>query len=117
MTEENFILPNDLGAMAKTFYVKTEKSLRNDDWFIKKGSQVTGVKIIAQGEKIREVKRLIQDYPLSNGEYTKAEDWYKMRGTAILTDGVEEKIEEIHWYQCENVGKVDFKLKNWGDKK
>ena len=116
MTEENFILPNDLGAMAKTFYVKTEKSLRNDDWFIKKGSQVTGVKIIAQGEKIREVKRLIQDYPLPNGEYTKAEDWYKMRGTAILTDGVEEKIEEIHWYQCENIGKVEYKMKDWGDK-
>ena len=116
MTEENFILPNDLGAMAKTFYVKVDKKLRDGGWFLKKGSQVTGVKVIAQGEKIREVKRLIQDYPLPNGEYTKAEDWYKMRGTAILTDGVEEKIEEIHWYQCENIGKVEYKMKDWGDK-
>ena len=86
--EKDFILPNNIGAMAKTFYVKTEKSLKNDDWFIKKGSKVTGVKVIAQGEKIRDVQELIKKYPLPNGSYTKAEDWYKVRGTAILTSGV-----------------------------
>ena len=117
MTEEfekDFILPNSIGAMAKTFYVKTEKQLNQDEWFIKAGSKVTGVKVIAQGKKIRDVNYLIEKYPLPNGEYTKINDWYKVRGTAVITDGTNEKIEEIHWYQCENIGKVEFKLKNLG---
>ena len=70
-----------------------------------------GVKVIAQGEKIREVKRLIRDYPLPNDELTEAKDWYKVRGTAVISNGVTERIEEIHWYQCENIGKVEYKLK------
>lgn len=113
--EKDFILPSTLSAMAKTFYVKTEKPLKQDEWFIKAGSRVTGVKVIAQGEKIRDVNYLIEKYPLPDGTYTKAEDWYKVRGTAIITDGSVEKVEEVHWYQCENIGKVDFKLKIWGD--
>ena len=46
--DEEFILPQDLSAMAKTFFVQTEKPLqRKEGWFIKKGSTVTGVKVIA----------------------------------------------------------------------
>ena len=92
LTDE-FVLPRDLGAMAKTFFVQTEKPLRDGDWFIKKGSTVTGVKVIASGEKIREVQRLIRENLLPNGEKTKAQDWYK----------------------CENIGKVEFKEKRRGD--
>lgn len=114
---EEFILPQDLSAMAKTFFVQTEKPLRGDDWFIKKGSTVTGVKVIAAGENIRDVKRLVETYPLPNGEKTEAQDWYKCRGTAIVTNGDETFVEcEIHWYQCTNIGKVEFKVKRWGDK-
>ena len=113
---EEFILPRDLSAMAKTFFVQTEKPLRDGEWFIKKGSTVTGVKVIAAGENIRDVQRLIDENPLQNGEKTKAQDWYKCRGTAIITNGIEEKVKEIHWYQCENVGKIEFKEKRWGDK-
>ena len=114
---EEFILPRDLSAMAKTFFVQTEKQMDKKEWFIKKGSTVTGVKAIAEGEKIRDVKRLIETYPLSNGEKTQAQDWYKCRGTAIITNGTETFVNcEIHWYQCVNIGKVEFKVKVWGDK-
>lgn len=112
---EEFILPQDLSAMAKKFFVQTEKPLQQDTWFIKKGSTVTGVKVIAAGEKIRDVQRLINKYLLPNGEKTEAQDWYKCRGTAIITDGTEEKLTEIHWYQCENIGKIEFKEKPRGD--
>lgn len=115
-TGEEFILPRDLSAMAKTFFVQTEKPLRDGEWFIKKGSKVTGVKVIAAGEKIRDVQRLIDENLLPNGEKTQAQDWYKCRGTAILTNGTEERVKEIHWYQCENIGKIEFKEKKWGDK-
>ena len=114
LTDE-FVLPRDLNAMAKTFFVQTEKPLRDGDWFIKKGSTVTDVKVIASGEKIREVQRLIESFPLPNGKLTEAKDWLKCRGTAIITNGLEEKLTEIHWYQCENIGKVEFKEKRRGD--
>lgn len=114
--DEEFILPRDLSAMAKTFFVQTEKPLqRKAGWFIKKGSTVTGVKVIAAGEKIRDVQRLIRENPLSNGTLTEAQDWFKCRGTAIITDGQNEIIKEIHWYQCENIGKIEFKTKEWGE--
>ena len=112
---EEFILPQDLSAMAKTFFVQTEKPLRDGEWFIKKGSKVTGVKVIAEGENIHDVKRLINKYLLPNGEKTKAQEWYKCRGTAIITNGTKERTTEIHWYQCENIGKVEFKEKRRGD--
>ena len=115
--EQEFLLPNTLSAMAKTFYVKTAKSLDQDNWYLKPGSKVTGVKVIAQGEKIRDIKRLIRENPLPNGELTKAEDWYKVRGTAFFTNGIETFVNcEIHWYQCENIGKIELKVKKWGDK-
>ena len=114
LTDE-FVLPRDLGARAKTFFVQTEKPLRDGDWFIKKGSPVTGVKVIASGEKIREVQRLIESFPLPNDKLTEAKDWLKCRGTAVITNGTEEKLTEIHWYQCEKIGKVEFKEKRRGD--
>ena len=115
--EQDFILPNTLGAMAKTFYVKSNKNLKQDSWFLKAGSKVTGVKVIAHGEQIRDIKRLIKNYLLPNGDLTDVDDWYKMRGTATVTDGVEVySRSEVHWYQCENIGKVEFKIKVWGDK-
>ena len=108
---EEFILPRDLSAMAKTSYVQTEKLMKNGKAFIKKGSTVAGVKVIAVGENIREVQRLIDTFLLPNGEKTQAQDWYKCRGTAIVTDGTKEEVKEIHWYQCKNIGKVEFKTK------
>ena len=114
--DEEFILPRDLSAMAKTFFVQTEKPLRDGTWFIKKGSTVTGVKVIAAGEKIRDVQRLIGENPLPNGQKTQAQDWFKCRGTAVITNGTIEKVTEIHWYQCENIGKIEFKEKRRGDK-
>ena len=114
---EEFTLPRDLSAMAKKFFVQTEKSLKQDGWFIKKGSTVTGVKVIAEGEGIHDIKRLVNKYLLPNGEKTQAQDWYKCRGTAIVTNDIETFVNcEIHWYQCMNIGKLEFKVKVWGEK-
>ena len=116
-TENSFIVPRSLSAMARRFYVDVARPLKQSDWYIKEGSEVTGVKVIAEGEKIREVNRLINKYPLPNGNLTKAADWKKCRGTAIITNGTVEEVKEIHWYQCKNIGKVEFKRKDWEEKK
>ncbi|MBR2216404.1 MAG: hypothetical protein IJ849_11720 [Selenomonadaceae bacterium] len=114
--EPEFTVMRTLSAMAKKFYVKVPKPTREEDCYIKEGSTVTGVKVIASGNKIRDVNRLIEENPLPNGHRTKAQDWYKCRGTAEIVNGAKTyKNCEIHWYQCENIGKIEFKIKVWGD--
>lgn len=81
------------------------------------------MKVIAQGSSggkevkrgIDDIKRLVKQYTLQNGSLTSEKDWYKVRGTAILFD-LETKVErkaEIHWYQCKDIGKVEFKFKRF----
>jgi hypothetical protein len=58
------------------------------------------------------VDRLVRVYKTEKGSLTRKEDWYKVKGIAdyVSKDGVC-KSKEVHWYQCTNVGKVEFKLK------
>lgn len=111
--ESEIAVPQSLSAMAKTFYVKNETKIREEGWFLKPGSVVTGVKVIAAGTKIHDVKRLIDTYKLPNGDYTHAKDWNKVRGTAIVVNNGKEGKAEVHWYQCKNIGKIEFKIKRW----
>lgn len=105
-----FFVNKSLSAAAKKFYVEEEKLIKNTDYYIKPGTYVTGVKVLCSGDKIREVNRLIEEYKLQNNELTKAKDWYKVRGRATVTNGKNEFSREIHWYQAENIGKVEFKF-------
>ena len=114
--EHNWKTGLSVGAMAKRFYVDKSKSVNLNEipnWIIKENTEVTGVNVIAEGTEIREVKRLIQQYPLENGNLTSANDWFKVRGTATLfnTKTKKEIKAEIHWYQCKNIGKIEFKFK------
>ena len=107
-----FYAPMSVGAMANKFYVDNpNKTIADTELYIKPGTYVTGVKVIAAGKEIKDIKRLIRDYPLPNGELTKVEDWFKVRGRATLTDDLGNEINrEIHWYQGKNIGKVEFKF-------
>ncbi len=125
--ERDWITGRSVGAMAKKFHVDMEQSVKTDDddsfVIIKEGTYVTGVKVIAQGANggkevkrgIDDIKRLVLQYPLPNGSLTSEKDWYKVRGTAILynLETKEEKKAEIHWYQCKNIGKIEFKFKRF----
>lgn len=107
-----FRIREAVGAMARRFYVDTEKPIMNfAELYIKPGTYVEGVKVIAFGKEIRDIKRLINDYKLQNGALTKTDDWYKVRGRAVITDGIKDLGKrEIHWYQANNIGKVEFKF-------
>ena len=117
LIESNWKTGRSVGAMARRFHVDVGKPVRTvdeeSDWIIEEGSEVTGEKIIAQGEQIRDRKRLVQQYPLPNGNLTSEKDWYKVRGTANLfnTETKKKMKAEVHWYQCKNIGKVEFKFK------
>lgn len=117
---EEFLVSGSIGAAARPFFVETGKPVGENDRGakIKEQSYVTGIKAIAEGEKIRDVQRLVREHKINGSQESKAKDWAKMRGTATLVtkDGEYENCE-VHWYQCPGVGKVEFKVKRWGDKK
>lgn len=127
LIEQGFTTGRSVGAMAKRFHVDFGHPVKFEDdessVIIKEETDVTGVKVIAQGASggtevkrgIDDIKRLVEQYPLQNGSLTSEKDWYKVRGTAILFD-LETKVErkaEIHWYQCKDIGKVEFKFKRF----
>ncbi|MBQ9377158.1 MAG: hypothetical protein IJU05_05095 [Schwartzia sp.] len=113
--ESRFEVQRTLSAMAKQFHVSSPKDMRGEQWTLKEGSTVTGITAMATGKKIHDVTRLVNQYKKTNGDSTKAEDWVKARGTAIVTDGTTDRKAEVHWYQCRDIGKVEFKVKRWYD--
>lgn len=116
-----------VGAMAKRFHVDTDKkvNIANEEssWYIKEGSDVTGVKIIAEGSSggkdckrgIDDIQRLIKENPLQNGELSFEKDWYKVRGTAVIYNGETKEtwLAEVHYYYGQNIGKIEFKVSKW----
>ena len=111
--ETSFTVPRTLSAMAAKFYVKTPKPMKEKGWYLKEGSTVTGIISMASGDDIHDVKRLVNIYKKNDGSDTKIADWHKVRGTAVITDGKTDRIVEVHWYQCKDIGKVEFKVKRW----
>jgi hypothetical protein len=97
----------------RKFYVRRDIVLAQTEYYIKKDTEIRGIVSIAEGSQIRCVDRLINEYSLSTDKKSSYISWYKMRGTAIITNGTLEKKAEVHWYQCENIGKVEFKIKRF----
>ncbi len=69
-------------------------------------TEVTSVEIIAVGNSIRDLRRLIESY--GDGR------WRKLKGVAVirLRNG-RVRTAELHWYECHGVGKRDFKIKRY----
>ena len=59
-------------------------------------------RVIAKGERIRDVQRLVDQY---GGRRSK---WVKKSSPAFETEG---KICEFHWYEQYGVGRFEIKLK------
>ena len=104
-------IPNSLGAAANRIQVQKPTPTTDDGLWVKEVSYIDGVKAIARGNKIREVQGLIEEFKRLGNISTNVDDWRKMRGTGIVTDGDEEYKVELHWYEAANVGKVKWKVK------
>lgn len=84
-----------------------------DDIWVNEGSYISGIKTLARGNNIREVQEHIEEFRRPDNILSKADDWKKMRGTGIITDGVEDYPVELHWYEAPNIGKVKWKVKRY----
>ncbi|MFZ3591704.1 hypothetical protein ACOI1C_21425 [Bacillus sp. DJP31] len=118
--QENIIAIKEIAASRSIDYPFTIKEsltlehqvdLKHSTYIITQGTFIHSIRTIATGDGIHCVSTLIEKYRLSNGHPTPKVGWKKMRGTTIATlGGIIEKVE-LHWYQCPNVGKVEFKIK------
>jgi hypothetical protein len=68
--------------------------------------EITDVKVIAIGRRIRELARLRRRY----GEGR----WRKLKGSALIrTASGRVGLAELHWYEAHGVGKKELKRKRW----
>jgi hypothetical protein len=69
-------------------------------------SEVSQKETIATGASIRELRRLKKVYGPGR--------WMKMKGiaTVCFADGFVTEVE-LHWYECNGIGKVETKVKRF----
>jgi hypothetical protein len=46
---------------------------------------------------------------------TNVKDWYKVKGNGYITNDSKTRKAELHWYQCKDIGKVEWKVKRYLD--
>lgn len=117
----SWTVPRSLGAVAKVYTAKADTAVskgKAETYTLKEGSKVKDIKLIARGHGIKSVSRLMKKYKRPNGSTTKATDWTKRKGigTVVGKDG-KERQAELHWYECQGMGKMEFKVKKWKDEK
>jgi hypothetical protein len=54
-------------------------------------------------------------YKYANAHGGKLEDWQHVKGTGWLETDDGDRHAEVHWSQCEGIGKFDFFVKRWLD--
>ncbi len=70
--------------------------------------KIIDIKIIAVGNKIREISRLREEFGAGR--------WRKLKGetTVRLINGKIRRVE-VHWYQAHGIGKRKMKIKKYLD--
>lgn len=119
-------VPRSLGASAKQYKVTVnynkgrgkeswKVSMKTKDnnpaWYLKEGSQIKSVYTMDAGKDIDDIKRLIRVGKELYNKDSRVEDWKKRTGRAKVTNGKEEMTIIVHWYECANIGKMEFKEK------
>ena len=66
--------------------------------------EITQIETLSRGSGIRNLARLQRQYGQRR--------WCKLKGVAYvrLVDG-SVRLAEVHWYQADNIGKREFKIK------
>ena len=64
--------------------------------------QLSQARVIAKGNRIREVRRLVKQYGGTN------KNWVKKSSQPFLIDN---KLAEVHWYEQHGIGRFEEKIK------
>ena len=119
-------VPRSLGGSARQYPVKVDYSKgkgkegwkvnmktkgNNPTWYLKEGSVIKSVYTMDAGKDIDDIKRLMRLGKELYNKDSRVEDWKKRTGRAKVTNGKEEMTIIVHWYECANIGKMEFKEK------
>ena len=107
---EEIQIGRSVGAKAKNYDVM---DLGTGEMFhFAEGSKIQDVKVFA-GKGTSKKLRIAEKYASKYGGAS--EDWQHVKGFGDLVTDDGERRAEVHWMQCEGVGKFDFFIKEWLD--
>ena len=83
-----------------------------DMYRLVEGTKLTNVEVFA-GKGVHSEYR--NAYKYANAHGGNVEDWQHVKGVGYVDTDEGERKAELHWSQCENIGKFDFFIKRWLD--
>ena len=104
--KENIIVGRSLGAASKNYPIKLPDGNHGK---VLEGSEITDIVTFAgkgTNNPIRVASELEKTYHIP------AEKWEKVRGTAYIRAGNQNKKAELHWYEAEGE-RVEMKVKRY----
>lgn len=103
-------IPKSVGAKFKNYDIMDLQT--GEKYHFAEGSKLQDKEVFA-GKGCEKEYRKAEKYAEKYGGNT--EDWQHVKGKAVLTTSEGDFPAEVHWSQCEKIGKVDFFLKRWLD--
>lgn len=112
INEKDIALPISIGARWSNYEVYDPY---NDDVFhFVEGTKIQNVQIFA-GKGVRKGLKYEVKEGLSAEFGGDPENWQHVKGFGVLDFNGVYRNAEVHWFQCEDIGRVRFKVKNWED--
>ena len=97
-----------LSAKAKNYNIMDLQT--GDTFHFSEGTKIQDVQVFA-GKGSKTIFRKADKYAERYGG--KPEDWQHCKGKGVVDYYGEERKAEVHWVQCESVGKHEFFIKEW----
>ena len=106
----DIIIGKSIGAKAKNYDILDLET--GEIFHLVEGSRLQNVEVFA-GKGTSSVYNMAEKYANRHGG--KIEDWQHAKGFGLVETDDGDRKAELHWSQCENVGKFDFFVKRWLD--
>ncbi len=106
--QEEIIIGRSVGAKAKNYKVKDLTT--GETFYFAEGTKLQDVEVFA-GKGANTAFRKAPKYANLHGG--KTENWQHVKGFGYLDTPDGEYYAEVHWVQCEGIGKFDFFVKRW----
>lgn len=115
MKPESLYLPDEiigrsLGAKASNYDVMDLQT--GDLYHLSEGSRLWDIEVFA-GRGTRSVFRNAEKYADRYGGA--AQDWQHVKGKGIVETPDGDRPAELHWVQCQSIGKKEMFVKRWLD--
>lgn len=107
---DDIVIGRSVGAKAKNYDIL---DLETGEYFkFAEGTRIQNVEVFA-GKGTKSVLKIAEKYADRHGG--NPEDWQHVKGHAVLATDDGDRKAEVHWMQCEGIGKYDFFVKKWED--